>query len=124
MGTHTILEILNNTSLRFKKIITISNNYHDILRNKMNDLGYIVSDEEIVKENNKYYNLIVFKNGKTTYNESDLFLGLNHKNIRLYHEYLEYLLNKYNNINETAKDMNSKVSLMIRLINERLKLLK
>ena len=124
MGTHTILEILNNTSLRFKKIITISNNYHDILRNKMNDLGYIVSEEEIVKENNKYYNLIVFKNGKTTYNESDLFLGLNHKNIPLYHEYLEYLLNKYNNINETAKDMNSKVSLMISLISERLKLLK
>ena len=124
MGTHTILEILNNTSLRFKKIITISNNYHDILRNKMNDLGYIVSEEEIVKENNKYYNLIVFKNGKTTYNESDLYLGLNHKNIPLYHEYLEYLLNKYNNINKTAKDMNSKVSLMINLINERLKLLK
>ena len=32
MGTHTMLEILNKTSLKFKKIITISNNYHNILR--------------------------------------------------------------------------------------------
>ena len=32
MGTHTILEILSNTHLRFKKIITISNNYHDFKR--------------------------------------------------------------------------------------------
>ena len=33
MGTHTIIHILSNTKLRFKKIITISNNYHDILSN-------------------------------------------------------------------------------------------
>ena len=37
MGTHTILEILEYTKLRFKKIITISNNYHDILRNRTNN---------------------------------------------------------------------------------------
>ena len=54
MGTHTILEILNNTNLRFKKIITISNNYHDILRTKMNDLNYKIDKEIIIKENNKY----------------------------------------------------------------------
>ena len=67
MGTHTILDILNNTNIRFKKIITISNNYHDILRNKMNDLNYIVDKELIIKENNKYYNLIMFKEGNRKY---------------------------------------------------------
>ena len=40
MGTYTILDILNNTNLRFNKIITISNNYHDTLRKKMNELNY------------------------------------------------------------------------------------
>ena len=52
MGTHTILEILNNTKLKFNKIITISNNYHDILRDKMNELNYKVDKELIIKENN------------------------------------------------------------------------
>ena len=45
MGTHTILDILSDTNIKFKKIITISNNYHDILRVKMNDLGYKINKE-------------------------------------------------------------------------------
>ena len=40
MGTHTILDIISKTNLRFKKIITISNNYHDILRCKMLSYNY------------------------------------------------------------------------------------
>ena len=74
MGTYTILEILSCTNLRFKKIITISNNYHDSLRSKMNDLNYKVSFEQIVKESNKYYNLIVFEPGNYNYSESELYL--------------------------------------------------
>ena len=58
MGTHTMLEILNKTSLKFKKIITISNNYHNILREKMNDLNYKVDSELIVEDADKFYNLI------------------------------------------------------------------
>ena len=50
MGTHTILEILNSTKIKFNKIITISNNYHDILRDKMNELNYKVDKELIIKE--------------------------------------------------------------------------
>ena len=121
MGTHTILEILNNTKLRFNKIITISNNYHDILRNKMNDLNYKVKEEQIIKENNKYYNLIVFENGKTNYDEADIELGLNHKDNEMYKEYLNYLLNKYNNIKKSSKDKNDKIDKIINLVNKRLK---
>ena len=53
MGTHTILEIISKSNIKFKKIITISNNYHSILREKMNDLGYKIELEEIIKEKNK-----------------------------------------------------------------------
>jgi len=123
MGTHTIIDILSNTELSFKKIITISNNYHDILRDKMNTLGYIVDIEQIIKENNKYYNLIVFKKGNYNYSESELLLGLNHKDKLLYKEYLEYNLNKYNNIHDKSLDKNKKIDKMINLINEKLKLL-
>lgn len=120
MGTYTILEILNNTNITFKKIITISNNYHNILREKMNTLNYKVLCEEIVKENNKYYNLIVFVPGKYDYSNSDLLIGLNHNNEELYIEYLEYLLKKYKNIKESSKDKNKKIDEMIDIIKNKL----
>ncbi len=120
MGTHTILDIISKTNIRFKKIITISNNYHDILRNKMNEFNYKVEVEEIIKENNKYYNLILFTNGKEKYSNDDLLLGINHKNKELYIEYLNHLLKKYINIKKTSKNKNKKIDLMINSINNKL----
>ena len=120
MGTHTILEILNNTKLRFDKIITISNNYHDILREKMNDLNYKVSKEQIIKENNKYYNLIIFENGKENYTKEEIELGLNHIDTNMYIEYLNHLLNKYLSIKKSSQDKNEKVDMLINLINNKI----
>ncbi len=116
MGTHTILEILNNTKLKFNKIITISNNYHDILRNKMNELNYKVDKELIIKENNKYYNLILFTEGTKEYSQKELLLGLNQVDNELYNEYLNHLLKKYKTIKESSKDKNIKIDEMITLI--------
>ena len=116
MGTHTILEILNNTKLRFKKIITISNNYNDILREKMNTLNYKVDSELIIYENDKYYNLIKFIEGNRQYTKKELLLGLNHINKQLYKEYLNYLLKKYENIKLSSKDNNPKIYEMIEAI--------
>ena len=116
MGTHTILEIIRNTNLKFNKIITISNNYHDILREQMNLLNYIVNKELIIKENNKYYNLIMFKNGKTNYNRKEILLGLNHEDQNMYNEYLNYLLNKYKKIKLSSKNNNPKINEMIKVI--------
>lgn len=116
MGTHTILEILNNTKLKFNKIITISNNYHDILRNKMNELNYKVDKELIIKENNKYYNLILFTEGTKEYSQKELLLGLNQVDSKQYNEYLNHLLKKYKTIKESSKDKNIKIDEMITLI--------
>lgn len=116
MGTHTILEILNNTKLRFKKILTISNNYHDILREKMNTLNYKVDSELIIYENDKYYNLIKFIEGNRQYTKKELLLGLNHMDKQLYKEYLNYLLKKYENIKLSSKDNNPKIYEMIEAI--------
>ena len=118
MGTYTILEILNKTNLRFRKIITISNNYHDILRNKMCNLNYQVDKELIIKENSKYYNLIMLKEGKKKYNEKELLLGLNHIDKNIYNEYIKYLLNKYLKIKESSKDNNVKVSKIIEYLQQ------
>ena len=116
MGTHTILEILNNTKLRFNKIITISNNYHDILRDKMNELNYKVDKELIIKENNKYYNLILFTKGIKKNTKKELLRGLNQVDSELYKEYLNHLLNKYKTIKKSSKDKNIKIDEMITLI--------
>lgn len=118
MGTHTILEILNNTNLRFKKIITISNNYHDILRTKMNDLNYKIDKEIIIKENNKYYNLIQFIEGNNNLTRKEILLGKNHKDTSLYNEYLDYLRNKYINIKKQSRDKNDKIDEMLEYINK------
>lgn len=95
MGTYTILKILERANKMYKKIITISNNNHDILRINMNNLGYCIKEEEIIKENGKYYNLIEFKPGKTSYTKEEILLGKNHKNIKLLIEKNNYLLSKY-----------------------------
>ena len=116
MGTHTILEILNNTKLRFKKVITISNNYHDILRTKMNDLNYKIDRELIIKENNKYYNLILFKEGNNDLTRKEIFLGKNHIDDNLYNDYLNYLKNKYLSIKEQSKDRNDKINEVLKYI--------
>lgn len=118
MGTHTILEILSNTKLRFKKVITISNNYHDILRVKMNDLNYMIDKELIIKENNKYYNLILFKEGNNDLTPKEILLGKNHIDNDLYLEYLEYIKKKYLVIKEKSNGKNDKVNNILKYIND------
>ncbi len=117
MGTYTIIDILKKTNLRFNKIITVSNNYHDRLRCEMNKFNYIVSDELIVYENKKYYNLIVFKEGKRKYTEKELLLGLNHKDKIMYNKYLNYLKNKYLEIQKSSNNQNIKANKIIQYID-------
>ena len=95
MGAHTILDILKNSNYRFNKIITISNNNHDILRTEMSKLNYYVLEEEIMKEKGKFYNLIVFDNVKRDYSKEQILVGINHKNKELLKEKNEYLIKKY-----------------------------
>lgn len=104
MGAHTILDILKNSNYRFNKIITISNNNHDILRTEMSKLNYYVLEEEIIKEKGKYYNLIVFDNVKRNYSKEQILVGINHKNKELLKEKNEYLIKKYTSILNSANN--------------------
>ena len=104
MGAYTILDILKNSNYRFNKIITISNNNHDILRIEMSKLNYYVLEEEIIKEKGKYYNLIVFDNIKREYSKEEILVGINHKNIELLKEKNEYLIKKYTSILNNANN--------------------
>lgn len=98
MGTYNILKILSESKVKFNKIITISNNNHDILRKDMASLGYYVKSEEIIKDKGKYYNLIIFDTNKRKYTKEDIVVGVNHKNKELLKEKNLYLINKYKDI--------------------------
>lgn len=98
MGTYLILDIISKSNTKFNKIITISNNNHDILRKNMLKYGYMVKSEEIIKEKNKYYNLIIFTKGYKEYTKEELIIGINHKNKELLKEKNDYIINKYKSI--------------------------
>ena len=118
MGAYTIIDILSNSNKIYNKIITISNNNNDLLRDKMNDLGYKVDYEIIIKERKKYYNLIVFIPGNYNYTEKELLLGLNHKNLETFNEWKEYLLQKYKKIQNESKDKNNKINTIIKYLED------
>lgn len=108
MGTHLILNIITESIVTFKKIITISNNNHEILRKEMNKKGYIIELEEIIKEKGKYYNLIIFKKGNKTYTKEEEIIGINHQNTLLLKEWNELLVNKYKKIIKNIPDIKTK----------------
>ena len=103
MGTYTILKILKDSNKQYKKVITISNNNHDILRTKMLELGYEIDKEEIIYEKSKFYNLILFKIGYCEYSEEEVLFGKNHQNSELFIKKIEYDLNKYKKIYKLNK---------------------
>lgn len=119
MGTHTILKILGKSNKKYKKIITISNNNHDILRKEMLNLNYKIDKEEIIFEKNKFYNLILFIPGKDKYSREEVFLGKNHQNIELLKSKLKFELYKAKKIYKLSN--NTKIFKKINLIEKKLK---
>ena len=78
MGSHTIVGILQNNLKKIKNINTLiiqSNNDIDFLRNKITKLGYYIEEEELIKDQNIIYTIIVFKKGHKYYNQKELYFG-------------------------------------------------
>lgn len=113
MGAFTISDIILKSNKRYKKIITISNTDNDYLRYKMTNFGYSISCEKIIYDKGKYYNIIVFGNGKQNYSEKELMIGVNIIKNDTYYNYHNYLLNKYKKILLNSNYRNEKVKLMI-----------
>ena len=98
MGTYTILNIIKKSNKNFDKVLTCSNGKYKTLRNGMLELGFVSVKEQIVKENNKYYNIILFKKGNKKYSEKELYFGINHQDKKMLKEYNDYLKRKYEKI--------------------------
>lgn len=97
LGSDTIINILSrDISVLPNNIILCSNNNYFNIRKYLISINYFVSQETIVKDNNKYYVTIKFSKYKTNKN-INLYLPNTEKN-SLYFEYISYLYNQKKSI--------------------------
>lgn len=90
LGSTTIIDILiggKDILDNIDEIIISSNNDYDYLRKNLGILGFTVDKELIVKDRNKYYQVIKFKKGILNYNKYELKYG----KISSDPTYIEYL---------------------------------
>ncbi|MBQ4032160.1 MAG: SAM-dependent methyltransferase [Bacilli bacterium] len=89
MGTSTIKHILADTDKlkHINKIVTQSNNDHEMLRSFMNDIGYYLSNELYIFDKGKWYVTSCFVKDTKKNSKSVLKYGLLNNN-----EYNKYLI--------------------------------
>ena len=93
MGTHTILNILNDSkvSLINQMVIQTNNNY-ETLRKEIVKKGFYISDEVFLIEKEIPYIIINFKRGATKYSKLDYTLGPILKNDSNYKKHMKQKL--------------------------------
>ena len=124
MGEETIIDILNSGKENLKQVnrlIISSNNKFPRLRKEINEMGFVINDERIVYEEDKYYIIMEFIKGNKKYNKKELFFGpflLKNKN-DLFYQYFNYLKNVDSNIlkdvpkdNKRAKDIINEIKIL------------
>ncbi len=78
MGGLTINKIIDRGRKYLKYITTFilsPNNYTIAVKRKLRRYGYYISDEYVVKDKDKIYQIMVFTKGKKYYSYKKLFLG-------------------------------------------------
>lgn len=121
MGGMTVADILTKNVNKLKNVSTIIVDAHNAipqLRKQISKLGYIIAQEEIVEEDNIFYEIIKFIKGNVAYlDEPDLEFGpylRNEKSCTFKRKYqyrineINELINKHNlpeaRINELQKE--------------------
>lgn len=97
MGKETIIDILKKGNLNnIKRLIISSNNKFEEIRKDITSLGFIINDEKIVYEEDKYYVIIEFIKGNKKYTKKELYFGpiLLKKKDKEFYNYYGYIKNK------------------------------
>ena len=94
MGGRNIIGICKNNLKIFKQVDTYiisPNNYQEDVKRFFCKTGYYIDNEELVKDGNFIYQIIIFKKGKKKYSKKDYFFGpvLLNKKGKLFKEYYE-----------------------------------
>lgn len=92
MGGLTIIEILKDIKKypNVKKLVISPNNDFLLTRKEISKLNFMIKNEEIVKENNKYYLISVYEFGKKKYSNYFGKLDLNNKEVIDYYSSIYY----------------------------------
>lgn len=94
MGGLNIVGILKYHTNLYKQVDTLilsPNSDAEILRKEISNLGFHITNEKLVKENNIVYQVMVFKRGKKYYTRAELLFGpilINNKS-ELFMEYIK-----------------------------------
>jgi tRNA (adenine22-N1)-methyltransferase len=95
MGYQTILKILNENKQKLNevsKLIIQSNTFPSVIRKKVTNMGYYIFDEQLVKDNNIIYTILIFKHGNSKYTKREFEYGpllLKRKDI-LFNEHIDF----------------------------------
>ena len=92
MGGRNIIGICKNNLKIFKQVDTYiisPNNYQEDVKRFFCKNGYYIDNEELVKDSNFIYQILIFKKGKKKYSRKDYFFGpiLLEKKGKLFEEY-------------------------------------
>ena len=98
MGTSTIKKILDTKKLP-EILIIQSNNDHYVLRKYMQDLGYKITKEVVIKDGKHYYVIIKYERGSDNLSESELLFGKSQNK-----EYFKYLIEQFKYIHSKSQD--------------------
>lgn len=101
MGGNTILNILKKNKLKYiKKIVIQSNTDIPLIRKYINKLGYIIKNEQLIIDKNKYYIIITFTKGHHKYTKKEIYFGpiLLQENSDLFNEKKAFELDKLEKI--------------------------
>lgn len=76
LGAHEIVKILNDSDKRYDKYILVPHQHADVLRQFLQENGFFVKKDGIVKSGNKFYPVIVAEGvGYTRYTPFEIFFG-------------------------------------------------
>lgn len=106
MGAYTIVEILKNNPEILSTISTIiiqSNTKNYYIRKEITKMNYLIEEEKIVKDNNKYYTIIKFTKGYQKYTKKELYFGpkLLSNSSKIFEEYKNAQYQKLKNIKKS-----------------------
>lgn len=120
MGGINVVNILKSDLKNIKRIIICANRDNYEVRKHLTSINFNISNEEVVFENNKYYQIIVFDRGikEIKLSEEELLYGplLIKNKSNLFIQMLNEELDRIKNINSVK--LNEKKDIIRRILNE------
>ena len=124
MGYHTAVAILDKADLsKYALIIVQINKNVDLLRTYIASHNYQIVDEDVVFEDDKYYEIVAFKpqdGQELSYEDINFGPILRHKKSEIYKEYINYRYYALKDILKSVNNVNDKRYQLLKALEEEL----